>query len=76
MSTVLLLVPLVRANTAFVRVNQLGYEAGTLSRAYLMSKTSEAGSVFRVLDSNGQAKFSASIGADLGKWGKFTVLCA
>jgi endoglucanase len=72
-SMVLPLVPLVRANTAFVRVNQLGYEAGTLSRAYLMSKTSEAGAVFRVLDSNGQAKFSASIGADLGKWGKFTV---
>ena len=72
-STVLLLAPGVRANTAFVRVNQLGFEAGTLSRAYLMSKTSEAGAVFRVLDSNGQAKFSAPIGSDLGEWGKFIV---
>jgi hypothetical protein len=72
-STVFLLAPGVRANTAFIRVNQLGYEAGTLSRAYLMSKTSEAGAVFRVLDSSGHAKFSAPIGSDLGKWGKFTV---
>jgi endoglucanase len=65
--------PRVQAATAFVRVNQVGYEAGAQSRAYLMSKTSESGAVFRVVNSGGQTEFSGPIGSSLGLWGKFSV---
>ena len=43
---------------AFVRVNQLGYEVGTDSRAYLMSTTSESGAVFKVVNAKGVGVFS------------------
>lgn len=59
--------------SAFVRVNQLGYEVGTASRAYLMTPSTESGSSFRVVDSRGGTVFSHHIGAAAGTWGKFTV---
>jgi hypothetical protein len=62
-----------QAASAFVRVNQVGYEANSQSRAYLMSRTSESGAVFHVVNSSGVTEFSAPIGASLGTWGKFTV---
>jgi endoglucanase len=65
--------PCLPAQTAFVRVNQVGYEAGAQSRAYLMSEHSESGAVFRIVDAKGETAFSAAIGASLGAWGKFTV---
>jgi endoglucanase len=65
--------PRLLAESAFVRINQVGYEASAQSRAYLMSKNSESGAVFRVVDSSGETKFSAPIGPSLGAWGKFTV---
>ena len=68
-----LVAPCVLAQNAFVRVNQVGYETGAQSRAYLMSKTSESGAVFRVVESNGEVEFSGPIGANLGAWGAFTV---
>jgi endoglucanase len=61
------------ANTAFVRVNQIGYELGVDGRAYLMAPGSESGAVFHVLNSKGVAVFSSAIGASLGAWGSFTV---
>jgi endoglucanase len=61
------------ANSAFVRVNQLGYEVGSASRAYLMAVGSESGAVFQVLNSKGTVVFSNAIGATLGTWGNFTV---
>ncbi len=61
------------AEAAFVRVNQLGYEVGTMSRAYLMSSGPESSSLFHVVSSKGAQVFSSSIGAQLGTWGKFTV---
>jgi endoglucanase len=61
------------AENAFVRVNQLGYEAGCSGRAYLMATGSESGAIFHVLNAKGASVFSSAIGANLGAWGKFTV---
>src|ERR1700730_16153410 len=68
-----LVAPTGRADSAFVRVNQLGYEVGTDSRAYLMSTRSENGAAFKVTSSKGVTVFSRTIGAKLGTWGKFAV---
>jgi endoglucanase len=62
-----------RAESAFVRVNQLGYETEADSRAYLMAPGSESGAVFHVLNSKGLAVFSSAIGANLGAWGAYTI---
>jgi endoglucanase len=61
------------AENAFVRVNQLGYEADSNGRAYLMAPGPESGAVFHVLNSKGVSVFSRAIGAKLGSWGKFSV---
>ncbi|HXW90055.1 MAG TPA: glycoside hydrolase family 9 protein [Terriglobales bacterium] len=62
--------------SAYVRVNQIGYEAGNAPfRAYLMSTASEAGAKFRVINSQGAIAYSAVIGPLLGTWshsGKLT----
>jgi endoglucanase len=58
-----------RAQSAYVRVNQVGYEAGTQPfRAYLMSTVAEAGATFSVLNSAGRAVFSGVVGPLLGTW--------
>jgi endoglucanase len=60
---------LVRAQSAYVRVNQAGYETGeTPYRAYLMSKVAETGASFKVLNSKGAAAYSGNVGALLGTW--------
>lgn len=57
------------AQPAYVRVNQVGYEAGqTPFRAYLMSRAAVSGASFKVIDSNGATAYSGRIGALLGKW--------
>jgi len=58
---------------AFVRVNQLGYEIGTKSRAYFMIPRQEYAAVFHVINSKGVQVFSSAIGPKLGSWGKFRV---
>src|ERR1700744_1417186 len=65
--------PRTPAQTTFVRVNQVGYEAGTNSRAYLMSTKKEAQATFNVLDANGKIVFSGAVPASSGAWGKFNV---
>jgi endoglucanase len=67
----LLVVPAASASS-HVRVNQLGYEVGTPSRAYLLAAGSEKGT-FNIRDSEGMIVYSAPIGANLGTWGSFTV---
>ncbi len=55
--------------SAYVRVNQVGYEAGNAPfRAYLMSTAAETGARFRVINSQGATVYSADIGALLGIW--------
>lgn len=67
----LMLAPLpVKAATgsAFVRINQVGYATTATKRAYLMASASEAGATFSVKNASGTTIFSASIGANLGRW--------
>lgn len=59
--------------TAYVRVNQLGYEFGYPIRAYLMAAGSESGAQFAIKNSHGEAVHSAAIGAGLGTWRKYAV---
>ncbi|MBV8550735.1 MAG: glycoside hydrolase family 9 protein [Acidobacteriaceae bacterium] len=55
--------------SAYVRVSQVGYEAGnTPFRAYLMSTDVEPGATFRVVNSHGNAVYSAAAGPLLGTW--------
>jgi endoglucanase len=70
---VLLFVPSPAAAIAFVRVNQMGYEVSTSSRAYLMSSGSEQGATFNLIDSSGTTVFSAPVDNLLDTWGRFTV---
>ena len=58
-----------RAQTAYVRVNQIGYEVGeTPFRAYLMSSAAASGVRFKVVNSKGVTAFSGNVGALLGTW--------
>jgi endoglucanase len=60
---------LVRAESAYVRVNQVGYEAGEAPfRAYLMSTAVETRATFKVVNSHGVTTYSGSVGALLGIW--------
>jgi endoglucanase len=70
---ILFWVPARATESAFVRVNQLGYEIGTESRAYLMAPGPESNSVFHVVGSTGVQVFAGPIGAQLGSWGRFKV---
>jgi endoglucanase len=57
------------AAEAFVRVSQVGYEAGHAPyRAYLMSTVAAKDAVFRVSDEKGKTVYSAGVGALLGTW--------
>ncbi len=57
------------APSAYVRVSQIGYEAGNAPfRAYLMSTAAESGATFRVLNANGRSVHEAAIGPLLGTW--------
>jgi endoglucanase len=57
------------ASSAYVRVNQVGYEAGnTPFQAYLMSTASESGATFSVINSKGQTVYSSAVAAPRGVW--------
>ena len=56
------------AESAWVRVSQVGYESGSSSRAYLMSTAAETGATFKVVNSSGATAFSGNVGALLGTW--------
>jgi endoglucanase len=65
----------VRAQSAYVRVSQVGYEATAPPfRAYLMSDAAETGATFNVLNSGGQIVFSGPIGGLLGTWSNSATL--
>jgi endoglucanase len=59
------------AQSAFVRVNQVGYPVGATKRAYLMASAAETGATFSVVNASGTSVFSGAIGANLGSWGNF-----
>jgi len=55
--------------SAYIRVNQAGYESGNAPfRAYLMSAVPESGATFSVINSAGTTVYSAAIGSQLGTW--------
>jgi endoglucanase len=57
------------AQTAFVRVNQVGYVSGGAKRAYLMASAAETGATFVLKNASGSTVFGpAAIGANLGTW--------
>jgi len=61
--------PHLRAQSAVVRVSQVGYEAGSAPfRAYLMSETAATSATFQVVNSKGATADSGPIGALLGTW--------
>jgi endoglucanase len=61
--------PTAGAQSAYVRVSQVGYEAGkTPFRAYLMSTAAVSGASFKVVDSKGATAYSGPVGALLGTW--------
>jgi endoglucanase len=60
---------LASAESAFLRVNQVGYEAGEGPfRAYLMTTEVESGASFKVVNSKGVTVYSGRVGALLGEW--------
>jgi len=62
-------VSLARGQSAYVRVNQIGYEAGKAPfRAYLMSTAPEDGATWKVVNSEGETAYSGRVGALLGIW--------
>jgi endoglucanase len=75
-STLLLLAASLTANaeTAYIRVSQVGYETSAPARAYLMSTAAETNATFTVLGTNGASAYKANVGALLGTWSnkKFT----
>ncbi len=67
---VLACAPSLQAESAYVRVNQAGYEAGNAPfRAYVMSKATLTGATFQVVNSKGVTTDSGRLGGKLGRWG-------
>ena len=63
---------LAHADNGYMRVNQIGYEAGLPARAYLMTRASGSAK-FSIIDSSGATAASGSVGALLGAWGHYSV---
>lgn len=61
--------PALSAQSAWIRVNQAGYEAGQPARAFLMTLDPVSAVTFKVRNSDGKAVASGSVGALLGTWG-------
>jgi endoglucanase len=61
------------AAEAYLRVNEIGYEAGAPARVYLMARGTEAGAPYRITNAGGQIAAAGHVGAASGKWGGFTV---
>jgi endoglucanase len=58
-----------QSQTAFVRVNQVGYILAASKRAYLMASAAETGATFSVKNFSGATVFGpAALGANLGSW--------
>jgi endoglucanase len=65
--------PCARSQSAFVRVSQVGYEAGQFPfRAYLMSTAPVTGASFKVSNSSGAIVHEGRVGALLGTWSHTT----
>jgi endoglucanase len=61
------------AVTGYIRVNQIGYEAGLSMRAYLMTTSAVSGVTYVMKNSGGSTVATGSAGAKLGSWGNYSV---
>lgn len=59
--------------SGYIRVNQLGYEAGASARAFLVTPQPLAGATFSVRNRSGRVVLSGPVGAPSGVWGPYTV---
>jgi endoglucanase len=59
--------------TAYVRVNQIGYESGRSMRAYLMTTRPVSGVKVSVTNSSGAVVRTLAPGQTLGTWNKFRI---
>jgi endoglucanase len=72
--TLTVILPAQAAKTkGFIRVNQIGYEAGLSARAYLMTTEAVSAVNFSITNSSGTTVASGAIGATLGAWGSYSV---
>jgi len=68
-ASLILLCAMAQSQSAFVRVNQVGYVSGASKRAYLMASGAETGATFSVKNSSGATVFGpAAVGVNLGSW--------
>ncbi len=71
--TLLVNAPAMRGQSAYIRVNQAGYEIGNHSfRALMMATSAVDGSSFGVLASNGGTVYSGTVGSLMGNWATCT----
>ena len=56
------------APRAYIRVDQVGYQAAAPKRAYVLSTKAEAGAGFTVLSQSSAVVFSGTVGPALGRW--------
>jgi endoglucanase len=56
------------AGEAYVRLNQVGYQADASKRAYLLTNAAETGATFSVKDASGAQVYLAAIGESRGAW--------
>jgi len=61
------------AAVGYIRVNQIGYEIGHSSRAYVMTAATLSQAHFTIKNSGGNVVISGPVGATLGTWGKYNV---
>ncbi len=59
--------------SAYLRVNQLGYEAHAPARAFLVTGEAVAGARFEVRDDSGRLAAGGRVGTPAGRWGAFEV---
>ena len=69
--TALIFVCAAQAQSAYIRVNQVGYPSAESKRAYLMATGSESGTTFLIKNSSGVTVYSGAVGAQVGAWGTF-----
>jgi endoglucanase len=62
-----------QAATGYVRVDQIGYEAGLPMRAYLMSASPLRGETFKVETAAGRVAAAGTVGGKLGDWASYSV---
>lgn len=61
------------AVTGYIRINQVGYEAGLSMRAYLMTTSAISGANYTIKNAAGTVVTSGTAGAKLGAWGSYSV---